>query len=194
MAIKFPPLTLPPRPPELPAVPPPKGQGDPFLRNDAFLAVWIDEFERVIKDAWFLLRTLVEGIEARITVLETRIADTYTYGQKGALALAAPPEEGEPVSLSLLALPLRVVRDEEILELTAACETPSEDTTTVLTVQHIVDTVSTTVGTLTLGTGITFVPLVLPAPKKVKKNEVLRVEITEASETAADFVVQIRCR
>jgi hypothetical protein len=197
----IPPLNVPPRPPELPIVPPPVGPGQPetFKRNDAFLAVWIEEFERVMKDAWVKLNALLEVFDARIKVLETRIADTYTFGQKGTLPAAQEPTEPEAEpEANLLALPLRVVRDEEIMELTAACEIPSIGVPAILTVQHRggadVEVPWEPVGSLVLDVDVLFVELILSAPWKLKRNDVLRVLIEDPGEDVADVVVQIRCR
>lgn len=195
MPIVFPPLTIPPRPPELPAVPPPattepavtKG---PHLRNDAFLSRWVEDFERVVKDAWFSLSKVIAALDARVTGLETRVtnleqrvSDTYTWGQKGT------PTIDEDADVTLLALPLRVVRDEEIVECTATSEVPEGAVTFV--VQHNeVDVV-----TLTLDS-VPFVAVPLPpdAPHKVLKDDRLRVVIASVDGDIADVVVQARCR
>jgi hypothetical protein len=175
------------------AVPPPvAGQlpttTGPHLRNDAHLANWTDDFIRVMKDAWVKLNQLLGVIEDRLLALEQRIADTYTYGQKGALTLAV---DGP---LTFLALPLRVVRDEELVELVATCETAATDTSTVLAVQHGTGGVFQTVRTLTLNTGATLVEFKLPTPRKMLRNDVLRVVINAVSLDGKDFVVQVRCR
>ena len=213
MAINVPPLVVPPRPPELPAVAPPKGQGEPFLRNDAHLSNWIDELERVLMDAWRTLKSLLEGIDQRITRLETRVADTYTWGQKGTLTIEEA-EEGEEAEVTLLALPLRIVRAEEILECTAATEVPGRGGT--LLVQHqasgpdVPDEILpparhrlprppspprrapreevswTTVTTLTLSEGSPFVAVAVSPPFKLKKDDALRVVIAEVGEVDED--------
>ena len=55
----------------------------------------------------------VNVIVGRITVLETRVSDTYTWGS------------GSITEDKIIALPLRVVRDETFVEMTIAAETPS---------------------------------------------------------------------
>ena len=188
MPIIFPPLVIPPRPPELPSVPPPsttepvelKG---PHLRNDAFLSRWIEDFERVVKDAWFSLSKLITTIDTRIVVLETRVSDTYTWGQKGV------PSIDTDAPVTLLALPLRVVRDEEIVECTAASEVP-EGAVTFIVQHNEVDLV-----TLTLDhVPFVAVPFPLDAPHKVLKDDKLRVVIASVDADIADVVVQVRCR
>jgi hypothetical protein len=166
-----------------------------------------------VKDAWTALSTLVAELDKRITILETRISDTYTWGQKGTLTIEEG-EPGEPVSVSLLALPLRIVREEEIVECTAAAEVPGLGG--VLRVQHQAsgptgtpptraDEVEwTDVATLTLEAEMRFVAVTLPTPLKMKKDDTLRVVIAEVASPAraigeeqeelADVVVQARCR
>jgi hypothetical protein len=209
----------------LPKVAPPQGQGDKFARNDAFLSTWVEDFERVVTDAWTKLGVLLAGLdtritalEERVTALEERVSDTYTWGQKGELAVEEPVEGEEPEP-TLLALPLRIVRKEEVLECTAAAEQPGAGG--VLIVQHqasgpIVaeppvtppvtsraDAVPwTDVATLTLDAEMKFVSVPLDTPFKMAKDDTLRVvivEIGEAPEDAedgvlADVVVQCRCR
>jgi len=216
----LPALVLPPRPPELPTVPPPVTADKPpdFKRNDAFLSRWIEDFERVMKDAWLKLNEMLQKFHDRITALEQRVADTYTFGQKGALALAVPVE-GAPPSLDLIALPLRVVRDEEVVEATLTAEVAPAASCTVA-VEHVVPDAAgstegrpaTTVCTLTLPAGGHFVSFsftlpappparaVAPPPYKVKKNSVLRAHIVgtggdaEGAGGATDVVCQVRCR
>jgi len=193
----LPALVLPPRPPELPTVPPPVTADKPpdFKRNDAFLSRWIEDFERVIKDGWIKLTSLLQSFDDRIVALEKRIADTYTYGQKGVITLATPPEEGGPTPLTFLALPLRVVRDEELVEVVATCEIPAATTPTTFTIQHgpHKDAMAN-VTSLTLGVGVPLAQITLATPRKMKRNDVLRVLVAEASLEAADFIVQVRCR
>ena len=137
----FPSLPVPPKPPELPTIPVeptqpttkaadvfPAGEQPPeqkwveqadrlvaetSLKFDAILTKWIEEFMRVIKDAWARLGTLVGVISGRIEVLENRVSDTYTWGS-GSITV----DKG-------IALPLRVVRSEVLVEFTIAAETAS---------------------------------------------------------------------
>jgi hypothetical protein len=227
----FPTLNIPPRPQELPTTPPPSSSArvreeaektgnplgkmlvDGYNRGDAHLTGWVDEEQRVLKEAWQDLQTLVAALDARILVLETRIADTYTWGQKGTLTIEEG-EPGEPAPVSLLALPLRIVRDEEIVECTAAAEVPGLGG--VLLVQHQASGPTETpptradevpwtdVATLTLDAEMRFVAVTLPEPFKMKKDDTLRVVIAEVASPAraigeepeelADVVVQARCR
>jgi hypothetical protein len=230
----FPVLNLPPRPQELPSTPPPASSArvreeaektgsplgkllvDGYSRGDAHLTGWVDEEQRVLKEGWQDLQTLVAALDARILALETRVADTYTWGQKGTLTVEEG-EPGEPVPVTLLALPLRIVRDEEMLECTAAAEVPGLGG--VLLVQHqasgeIVtpptpptradEIVWTDVATLTIEAEMKFVSVILPEPFKMKKDDTLRVVIAEVVEAAptigeepeelSDVVVQARCR
>jgi hypothetical protein len=227
----FPILNLPPKPQELPSTPPPSSSArvreeaektgsplgklliDGYSRGDAHLTGWVDEEQRVLKEAWQDLQTLVAALDARVLALETRIADTYTWGQKGTLTVEEG-EPGEPVPVTLLALPLRIVRDEELVECTAAAEVPGLGG--VLLVQHqasgpIVpppmraDEVPwTTVATLTIEAEMKFVAVTLPEPIKMHKDDTLRVVIAavggaaraegEEPEELADTVVQARCR
>jgi hypothetical protein len=227
----FPTLNIPPKPQELPSTPPPSSSArvreeaektgnplgklliDGYSRGDAHLTGWVDEEQRVLKEAWQDLQTLVSALDARILALETRIADTYTWGQKGTLTIEEG-EPGEPAPVSLLALPLRIVREEEILECTAASEVPGLGG--VLLVQHQAsgapvtpptraDEVPwTTVATLTLEAEMRFVAVTLPEPFTMKKDDTLRVVIAEVGgaarvvgeepEELADVVVQARCR
>jgi hypothetical protein len=170
-----------------------------------------------MKDAWIKLNALIGELDVRITVLETRISDTYTWGQKGELAVEEPVEGEEPEP-TLLALPLRIVRKEEILECTAAAEKPGAGG--VLIVQHqasgpivaeppVTPPVTradevpwTDVATLTLEAEMTFVAVPLDTPFKMAKDDTLRVVIAEVGEVPedaedgalADVVVQARCR
>jgi hypothetical protein len=227
----FPVLNIPPRPQELPSTPPPSSSArvreeaekhasplgkmlvDGYSRGDAHLTGWVEEEQRVLKEAWQDLQTLVAALDARILALETRIADTYTWGQKGTLTI----EEGEPgeeVPVSLLALPLRIVRDEEILECTAAAEVPGLGG--VLLVQHQASGATETpptradevpwtdVATLTLDAEMRFIAVTLPEAFKMTKDDTLRVVIAEVGgaaravgeepEELSDVVVQARCR
>jgi hypothetical protein len=129
------------------------------------------------------------------------------------------PVEGEAPEPTLLALPLRIVRQEEILECTAAAETPGAGG--VLIVQHqasgpivteppVTPPVTpradevpwTDVATLTFTAGMTFVAVTLPTPFKMAKDDTLRVVIAEVGEppedakdgVLADVVAQARCR
>jgi hypothetical protein len=72
----FPTLVIPPRPPDLPTVPPPQmGQpGQNFLHNDALAAAWVEDFERVVKDAWRELATVVDALQADLAAVKTRVA------------------------------------------------------------------------------------------------------------------------
>jgi hypothetical protein len=227
----FPVLNLPPRPQELPSTPPPSSStrvreeaektGNPlgkmlvdgYTRGDAHLTGWVDEEQRVLKEGWQDLQTLVSALDARILALETRIADTYTWGQKGTLTIEEG-EPGEPVPVTLLALPLRIVREEEIVECTAAAEVPGLGG--VLRVQHQASGATgtpparadevpwTDVATLTVAAGMKFVAVTLPTPFKMKKDDTLRVVIVEVGSAApavgeepeelGDVVVQARCR
>jgi hypothetical protein len=227
----FPVLNIPPRPQELPSTPPPSSSArvreeaekqasplgkmlvDGYSRGDAHLTRWVEEEQRVLKEAWQDLQTLVAALDARILALETRIADTYTWGQKGTLTIEEG-EAGEPAPVSLLALPLRIVREEEIVECTAAAEVPGLGG--VLLVQHQASgpTVTpltradevpwTDVATLTLEAEMRFVAVTLPTPFKMKKDDTLRVVISEVGgaaraegeepEELADVVCQARCR
>jgi hypothetical protein len=114
----------------------------------------------------------------------------------------------------LLALPLRIVRDEEILECTAAAEVPGLGG--VLRVQHQASGATETpparadeipwtdVATLTLEAEMRFVAVTLPEPFKMTKDDTLRVVIAEVGsatpavgeepEELADVVCQARCR
>ena len=202
---------------------PPSGQGESFLRNDAQLSVWVEEFERVVKNAWTQLNTLVADLDRRITELETRIADTYTWGQKGTLTVEEA-EEGEEAVVTLLALPLRIVRKEEVVECTAAAEVPGMGGVLIVQHQHsgpdVPDVVPpgrrrpradeeevpwTDVATLTLEAGMKFVSVMLEEPFEMAKDDTLRVVIAEVGEPAegdegedeeglGDVVVQARCR
>jgi hypothetical protein len=228
----FPVLNLPPKPQELPSTPPPSSSArvreeaektgsplgkllvDGYSRGDAHLTGWVDEEQRVLKEGWQDLQTLVSALDARILALETRVADTYTWGQKGELTVEEPVE-GEAPEPTLLALPLRIVRKEEILECTAAAEKPGAGG--VLLVQHqasgpIVaeppvtpradEVVWTDVATLTLDAGMKFVAVTLPEPFTMAKDDTLRVVIAAVGEAPADVedgvladvVVQARCR
>jgi hypothetical protein len=204
VAFFLPPLVPPPRPPELPvAVPPPlAGQTPqtpgPHVRNDAFLSQWIDDLERVLKDAWIKLNSVLKGFDERITILETRVADTYTFGQKGILTVVEDPLD--PGAPTILALPLRVVRNEEIVELVVACEKASTADETTLQVQHAVGNADfTAVGLpLTMGPGMKLAERLFTVaprtPRKILRNDRLRVVIQVASLDAADIVAQVRCR
>jgi hypothetical protein len=194
-------LVAPPRPPELPVAVPPPMVGEapvktgPHLRNDAHLANWTDEFIRIMKDAWVKLGKVIQSIEDRLLALEMRVADTYTYGQKGVITLAVPIEEGGPIPLTILALPLRVVRDEVLLEVVATCEVAGATGGTTFKVQHGPSAAAMAdVTTLTLNTGALLAQITLPTPRPMKRNDVLRVIVTAVSLEAADFVVQVRCR
>jgi hypothetical protein len=229
----FPTLNIPPKPQELPSTPPPSSSArvreeaektgnplgkmliDGYSRGDAHLTGWVEEEQRVLKEAWQDLQTLVAALDARILVLETRIADTYTWGQKGTLTIEEA-EAGEEAPVTLLALPLRIVRDEEILECTAASEVPGLGG--VLLVQHQAsgatetpptradEVVWTDVATLTIEAEMKFVAVTLPEPFKMKKDDTLRVVIAEVAEVdgaprvdeepeeLSDVVVQARCR
>ena len=66
-----------------------------------------------MKDAWARLGTLVSVISGRIEVLEKRVSDTYTWGS------------GSITVDKVIALPLRVVRSEVLVEFTIAAETAS---------------------------------------------------------------------
>jgi hypothetical protein len=192
----------------------PEGAPRPYDRNDAHLSKWIEDFERVVKDSWTKLGVLLNEVDKRVTVLEERVSDTYTWGQKGELTVEEPVEGEEPEP-TLLALPLRIVRKEEVLECTAAAEKPGAGG--VLIVQHqasgpIVaeppvtsraDEVPwTDVATLTLDAEMKFLSVPLTTPFKMAKDDTLRVviaEVGEAEEDAedgalADVVVQARCR
>jgi hypothetical protein len=225
----FPILNLPPRPQELPSTPPPSSSArireeaekqdnplgkmlvDGYNRGDAHLTGWVDEEQRVLKEGWQDLQTLVSALDARLLALETRIADTYTWGQKGTLTIEEG-EPGEPAPVSLLALPLRIVREEEIVECTAAAEVPGLGG--VLLVQHQASGATETpptradevpwtdVATLTLEPEMRFVAVTLPEPFTMRKDDTLRVVIAEVGgapraddeEELADVVVQARCR
>jgi hypothetical protein len=230
----FPVLNIPPRPQELPSTPPPSSSArvreeaektesplgkmliDGYSRGDAHLTGWVEEEQRVLKEGWQDLQTLVAALDARIFVLETRVADTYTWGQKGTLTVEEG-EPGEPIPVTLLALPLRIVRDEEMLECTAAAEVPGLGG--VLLVQHqasgatvtpptpptrVDEVMWTDVATLTIEAEMKFVSVTLPEPFKMKKDDTLRVVIAEVAsatpvvgeepEELGDVVVQARCR
>jgi hypothetical protein len=200
----------------------PQGAPKPHDRNDAFLSNWVEDFERVVKDAWTKLGVLLGEIDKRVTALENRVSDTYTWGQKGELTVEEP-EEGEEPEPTLLALPLRIVRKEEILECTAAAEKPGAGG--VLIVQHqasgpivveppveppvtpradeVPDEVPwTDVATLALDAEMKFLAVTLTTPFKMAKDDTLRVVIAEVGEAPeddedgalADVVVQARCR
>lgn len=180
MAINFPVLVIPPRPPELPAVPPPPTtepvvKTGPHLRNDAFLSRWLEDFERVIKDAWLLLGTLLAQIDARLVYLETRVADTYTWGQRGTLT----DEER-------IALPLRVVRKEKVVELTVAAEVPS--TSGSVSIEFRVNGAAAV--TLQLPSGAPFVAV--PFIRELAVNDKIEA-FTKNPGNAEDVVVQARC-
>jgi len=180
--VPIPVLVLPPRPPELPTAPPPVKPGEPPspLRNDALLSNWIEDIERVLKDAWLKLQQAFAALEARVLVLEQRIADTYTFGQRGALTLI-------PDDPNWVALPLRVVRDEEVLEVTAAAENP--DTSATVDIQRN----GASLYTLTIDGP--FVSYLFPTPIKVVKNDKLAVVLLDdGGGGCANVVVQIRCR
>jgi hypothetical protein len=166
----------------------------PHLRNDAYLANWLEAFERVIQDAWLKLNALITAINKRIEDLEGRISDTYTWGQKGTLTIEEG-EEGEEAPVSLLALPLRVVRDEELVECTAAAEVSPVADAIVLIVEYLAaDAEPVEAATLTLDVGMDFVAVTLEPPLKLKKNDKLRVVIAAVDEEGADVVAQVRCR
>jgi hypothetical protein len=202
----FPSLTVPPRPPELPTVPVPPTQpqtkaadvfprGEPppmqkwvegadrfvaetSLRFDALLTKWIEEFLRVMKDAWVRLQTLVTAVVGRVLVLETRIADTYTWGQKGALRADEP-----------IALPLRVVRNEELVEMTIAAD--HEDSRGGVTIDL------TRNGTTILSGRLSGDDLAVIAPNPgitLTRNDILAVIARNVDADAAGIVVQARCR
>jgi hypothetical protein len=208
----FPPIVPPPRPPEVPDVPvppvrptttadqvfpqgrPPPLQkwvegADTFVRErslqlDAFIARWVEEFIRVLKEAWDKLKFAFEELDKRITALEQRVADTYTFGQKGKLKKRPDPDP------NWIALPLRVVRDEVLLEVVATVETPSSDGDVNLSVQHEGDEIVV----LTLASGEDFTVNTFDPPRDLAYNDKLLVQLRDAGTDAADVVVQIRCR
>lgn len=178
-------LVVPPRPSELPAsLPPPADeQQKPFLRNDALSANWVEQFERAMKDAWIALNKVVVSLETRVSALEQRIADTYTYGQRGGLQVL----EDDP---NWIGLPLRVVRNELLLECVGTLQTAPTDGTVTVEIRHNAAVVTV----LDLAVGATFVSVALPAPRGLLKNDTLTAVLTAGDPTAADVVVQLRCR
>ena len=208
----FPSLTAPPRPPELPTVPVPptqpttkaadvfpKGDQPPMqkwvegadrfvaetsLRYDALLTQWIEDFIRVMKDAWTRLNTLFANtlgriviIENRLDVLETRISDTYTWGS-GSITVDKP-----------IALPLRVVRDETFVEMSIAADTPSEEGA--VEIELTLNDGTLLNGALAAGAAFVVVPAIGTAA--VAKDSKLAV-ITRAVGTGVKgVVVQARC-
>jgi hypothetical protein len=202
----FPTLAPPPRPPELPTVPVPptrpvvkaeevfpRGQAPPLqkfieqtdrfvdetgLRRDAFLSKWLDEFIRVMKDAWVRLSTVFTELESRVSTLETRIADTYTWGQKG------HPTADEPI-----ALPLRVVRDEELVEMTIAAD--HEDSRGGITIDLTRN--GDTILSGRLG-GDDIAVIEADPGTKLDKNDILAAIARDVDDTATGIVVQARCR
>lgn len=181
MAITLKPLVIPPRPPELPATPPPATSADPqtkgpHLRNDAFITRWVEEFERVVKDCWIALGQVLQLIDARLVYLETRVADTYTWGQRGTLT----DEEG-------MALPLRVVRDEKIVEFTIASEKPGSGT---ISIEFRIN--GTNFQTLSLPGNSPFVAIPVTPARNVLKDDKLALFVKSPG-TAEDIVVQARC-
>lgn len=183
MPVRFPTLTIPPRPPELPAVPPPATSASPIelkgphLRNDAFLSRWVEEFERVVKDAWANLANLITTVEERIVALETRISDTYTWGQRGGLQHE-----------QFVALPLRVVRQETLVEFAIAVETPSTSGAVIIDLRR--NGVFLTQATLPVGGRFVAVPVTLA----LAKNDALAVVVAQEGTDTEDLVVQARCR
>lgn len=204
--IVFPSLAVPPRPPELPTVPVaatqpttkaadvfPKGDQPPMqkwvegadrfvaetsLRYDAILTKWIDEFIRVIKDAWARLSIQINVIVGRIATLETRVSDTYTWGS------------GSITKDKLIALPLRVVRDETFLEMTIAAETAS----TSGDVQIDLVRNDATLISGTLSSGSTFVVKVAEDKPALAVNDKLAVITRNAGTGVKGVVCQARCR
>jgi hypothetical protein len=181
VAVSLKPLVIPPRPAELPTAPPPaeaaaKPVKGPHLRNDAFLARWIEDFERVVKDVWLALQQVLGGIDLRLIALETRVSDTYTWGQRGSLT------DNEP-----MALPLRVVRPETIVEFTIAAEKPAAGA---ITIEFRIN--DALFQALTLPSSAPFVAIPLPTPRAVLKDDKLSLFVTNPG-AAEDVVVQARC-
>jgi hypothetical protein len=179
--VPIPPLIVPPRPPELPTVPPPPPVDLPtdavHLRNDSFLARWVEEFERVMKDAWFALSQIINGIEKRILALETRISDTYTFGQVGGLK-----ED------SRIALPLLVVRDEKLAEWVVTLETPPSGESAVIELRRNETQVLATAVMNDEGTTVALDP-----QTPLLKNDKLEAWVVTPGVGAADIVCQARC-
>jgi hypothetical protein len=208
----FPSLTAPPRPPELPTVPVPptqpttkaadvfpKGDQPPMqkwvegadrfvaetsLRYDALLTQWIEDFIRVMKDAWTRLNTLFANtlgrvviVENKIEVLETRISDTYTWGS-GSITVDKP-----------IALPLRVVRDETFVEMSIAADTPSEEGSVEIELKLNDGTLLN--GTLAAGAEFVVVPAIGTAA--IGKDAKLAVITRAAGTGVKGVVVQARC-
>ncbi|HJY45348.1 MAG TPA: hypothetical protein VJ301_12060, partial [Propionibacteriaceae bacterium] len=202
----FPSLSAPPKPPELPIVPVeptqpttkaadvfPKGEQPPMqkwveqadrfvdetsLKFDAIITKWVDEFIRVMKDSWVKLGTLVGLISGRIEVLEARISDTYTWGS-GSITVDKP-----------IALPLRVVRDEEFVEMAIAADTPS--TSGAVEIELRLNDGELLRGALSAGADFVVVPAIGTA--NLSKDSKLAVITRAAGEGTKGVVVQARCR
>jgi hypothetical protein len=160
------------------------------LQLDAFLTKWFDEFLRILKDAWLKLQAAFTALEARVgkvedrvTVLETRIADTYTFGQKGGLQVI----DDDP---NWIALPLLVVRDEVLVEIAVTVYTPSDDGDVVFSFQHN----GAEVASLRVFQGDNFLLVPLTPPRPLAYNDVLLVQLNESGTNAENAVIEARCR
>jgi hypothetical protein len=206
----LPPLTLAPTPPELPTVPAPVPEQPAHVPNDARLTQWVADLSRSLKDAWVRLNSSVGGIESalstqtgsitalegrvtavegRVTALEQRIADTYVFAQPG--ALSATPV-GEPPLAPLVGLPLRVVRQEVLVEAALALGTAA-GSPVILALEHN----QLQIATGGLGPGQTFAVAAFTPPRPLAANDVLSIRVLQvgtAPQTGADLVVQLRCR
>jgi hypothetical protein len=175
----IPTLVMPPRPPELPtAAPPPPAE--PHLKNDAYITRWVEDFERIIKDAWVKLNAWIVGelggLSGRVTVLETRISDTYVFGARGTPAI----DTG-------LALPLRVVRSETVKKVTVAVQTPATVGNTSVEFLHNVAVFQL----VTVPAGAVFASATLT--RALTEDDEVSARITAVGTDVANIVAQIRC-
>jgi hypothetical protein len=183
MAISLPPIQIPPRPPEIPVDASPAGR----------VGTWVGQLGRVIQDAWRHLLSLVNSFEARltaleagdpsfvarVTALENRVKDVYTFSRTGTLAVGP------------IALPLRVVAASTLVELVATVETAPTGANLIIEIRKN----GTPVGTVTIPAGQTFATTTLSVAL-LEDSDALRPEVTQvgATEKGKDLVVQARCR
>jgi hypothetical protein len=200
----LPPLTLAPTPPELPTVPAPLPDQPAHLLNDGRLTQWIAEISRSLKDAWVRLNSSVGGIESalstqsgeisgltgRVAALEQRISDTYTFAHPG--AVSATPV-GEPPQAPLVGLPLRVVRQEVLVEVAIALETAAGAPGVSVSFEH--NRTQVAMGGLSAGQTFAVLPFTPPRPLLVNDILAFRVlQVGEAPTAGADLVIEARCR
>jgi hypothetical protein len=207
----LPPLTLAPTPPELPTVPAVVPEQPAHIPNDARLTQWVADLSRSLKDAWVRLNSSVGGIESaltaqsgeiggltgrvtalegKVTALEQRIADTYVFAQPG--AVSATPV-GEPPLAPLVGLPLRVVRQEVLVEAALALGTAAGPPGLSLALEH--NQVQIAAGGIAAGQ--LFAVAAFTPPRPLLANDTLAVRVLQVgAEPApgADLVVQLRCR